>query len=78
MSLHYFTRESDPIHTVYEVDFAAGTWRIFGADDERPNASGRLLDGGESFRSVYFARLDLIEDDYDSVTFLRAGPTTVH
>lgn len=78
MSVHYFARETDSSGTVYEVDFAAGTWRIFGSDDDRPNAKGRLIDGGSSFYSVYFARLDLVEDCDDTVTFMRAGPTTIH
>lgn len=78
MPLHYFARETDPSMTVYEVDFESGTWRIFGAADGQPNACGWLIDGGESFYSFYFVRLDMVEIADDTVAFRRAVPRVMH
>ncbi len=73
MTLRYYTRETDPSEAVYEVDDAAGTWRIVGSDPESDTGKGTLIDGGKAFDSVYFCRLQVIAADEDGMTFFRPG-----
>ena len=64
MPFQYFAREGVSVEQVYEVDFAAGTWRIVGADDDEPNAAGKIVNdstGRPSFLGVAFYELEVIE-----------------
>lgn len=78
MPVQYFTRETDPLQTVYEVDFEAGTWRTVGCKLDIPHSSGELLDGGKAFHSVYFHQVEIADETDDRVTFRRVGHLTTH
>lgn len=78
MPVQYFPRETDPLQTVYEVDFDAGTWPTVGCRLDIPHSSGELLDGGKAFHSVYFRRVEIADETEDSVTFRRVGTRTIH
>ena len=43
MPVQFFAREGGAVEVVYEVDFAAGTWRVVGADDDEPNSAGKII-----------------------------------
>lgn len=74
MTMRYYTGENDPTQTVYEVDVAAGKWRIVGAEPGCDRGEGPLIDGGRrfgrKFESVHFRRLELMDDDETGMTFL--------
>lgn len=84
MPVQYFAREGVSVEQVYEVDFAAGTWRIVGADDDEPNAAGKIVNdstGRPSFLGVYFFEVeirDVVEDEkWITHEFVRPD-TSVH
>lgn len=74
MPLQYFAREGAPVDIVYEVDFAAGRWRVLDADEDDPNSAGEILNdetGRPTFLGVEFfeMRVEDVEETDDTVSF---------
>lgn len=81
MPVQYFAREGGAVEVVYEVDFAAGTWRVVGADDDEPNSAGKIINdatGRPTFLGVQFFELEVVETVDDEEWNLYRPETSVH
>lgn len=75
----YYLRKGDPLAPVYEVDTAAGTWRLAASRiGVLPDVGGALNDSGARFRSDDFAQVWPKGDVDGVVTYTLDDPATAN